>query len=290
MSYKKSSVPAVEEVISLLSSDDEDDYHQAEKKSAVPAVPAAEVISLLSSDDKSNDKTPQSMVGQVATYPTTPTTPHVAGLVQRDPPVNAAGAAAGDVYWIDPTRTPEIEYDQSGSGATVMVLFTVEGKPSPLKTARFKWITRFGRPQVSTYNPSAELQASFQKVVKDARYFPVVPVFPDQKVYARLVCWIRRPDNHFIASNRGPGRVQARFQDQMAFLPQNRLDVDNLAKFVLDAMKGLLYTDDSQVVTLKSVKLHDNIGSCNGRTELQVWRVRPEDLPLIVQSPYHLFR
>jgi hypothetical protein len=287
MSYNNSSVPAVQEVISLLSSDDEDD-DQAKKKSAVPAVPA-EVISLLSSDDKSNDKTSQFMVGQVATYPTPPTPP-VAGLVQRDPPVNATGAAAGDVYWIDPTRTAEIEYDQSGSGATVMVLFTVQGKPSPLKTVRFKWITRFGRPQVSPWNPSAELQASFRKVVKDARYFPVVPVFPDQKVYARLVCWIRRPDNHFIASNRGPGRVQARFQDQMASLPHNSLDVDNLAKFVLDAMKGLLYTDDSQVVTLKSVKLHDNIGSCNGRTELQVWRVRPGDLPLLVESPYYLFR
>jgi Holliday junction resolvase RusA-like endonuclease len=71
----------------------------------------------------------------------------------------------------------------------------------------------------------------------------------------------------------------------MDFLPRNRLDADNLAKFVLDALKGFLYTDDSQVV-----KLHDNNGSCNGRTEVQVWRVRPADLTLIVQSPYHLFR
>jgi hypothetical protein len=284
-----SSVPAVPEVISLISSDDDE---EAKKKSAVPPVPA-EVISLLSSDDESSDKHehPQSMVGQVATYLTPP--PHVAGLVQRDPPLHATGTVAGaignlDNYRIDPTETAEIELDRSGSGTAVMVLFTVQGKPSPLMTARFRF-RKYGRA-ITAWNPSADLQASFLKAAKDALSFHAVPVFPDQSIYVRVVFWIRRPAFHFIASNRGPGRLKPQFQDQMAFLPRKSLDADNLAKFVLDALKGLLYTDDSQVVNLVSVKLHDNIGSCNGRTEVQVWRVRPEDLALITQSPYHLFR
>jgi Holliday junction resolvase RusA-like endonuclease len=76
----------------------------------------------------------------------------------------------------------------------------------------------------------------------------------------------------------------------MANLPHNSLDADNLAKFVLDALNGLLYADDSQVVSLESTKALDNIGNCNGRVEVQVWRVLPEHLHLIVQSRYHLFR
>jgi hypothetical protein len=42
-----------------------------------------------------------------------------------------------------------------------------------------------------------------------------------------------------IAGIRVPGRLKPLFQDKMANLP--RLDADNLANFVLDALNGLLY-------------------------------------------------
>jgi hypothetical protein len=287
MSCKNSSVPAVPEVISLISGNDNDD--EGKKKSAVPAVP--EVISLLSSDDESDDENPHSMVAHVATYPTPPPPPHVTGLVQWDPlaRVTSAVAATRDhgSYWIDPTDPPQIELDPSTSAAK-MVLFTVQGKPSPLRTARhrtYKW--------TNTYNPSSKLQATFLKAAKDALSslsFHTVPVFPNQSILARVLFWVRRPDSHFIAHNRAPGRLKPQYQDQMANLPHRSLDADNLAKFVLDALNGLLYADDSQVVSLDSAKAHDNIGSCNGRVEVQVWRVLPKHLHLIVQSRYHLFR
>jgi hypothetical protein len=287
MSCNNSADPAFPEVISLISSEDE-----GKKKRALPALPKV-VVSLLS-DDESDDEIPQSqfMVGQVASH-LTPPPPHVAGLPQWPAPLHATGAAAGSIrgpdshYWIDPNDTAEIELDPTGS-ATVMVLFTVQGRPSPLKTPRFRF--RLGGWGTTTWNPSADLQASFLQAAKNALHFHTEPVFPNQKIFARVVFWIPRPAIHFIARNRGAGRLKARFQDQMASLPLKRLDADNLAKFVLDALNGLLYADDSQVVKLESIKLHDNIGSCNGRTEVQVWRVRPEDLALIVQSPYHLFR
>jgi hypothetical protein len=167
------------EVISLISSDDDDD-DDAKKKSAVPAVP--EVISLLSSDDESNDENPHSMVARVATYPPRPPPrppppPHITGLVQWDPdpfvpangavaaigPANGAVAAIGDQgdFWIDPTDPAQIEYDATTS-APVMVVFTVQGKPSPLRTTRFtkKWF--------NPYNPSATKQTSFLKAAKAA--------------------------------------------------------------------------------------------------------------------------
>ena len=49
-----------------------------------------------------------------------------------------------------------------------------------------------------------------------------------------------------------------------------RPDIDNLAKFVLDALNGLLYTDDRQVVKLLVYKLLDNQGECEGRTVVEV--------------------
>jgi Holliday junction resolvase RusA-like endonuclease len=109
-------------------------------------------------------------------------------------------------------------------------------------------------------------------------------------VVMRIVFWVPRPNTHFIASRRGPGRLRPQFQDPVAFLPNKRLDVDNLAKFVLDALNGLLYSDDSQVILLQAVKLHDSTDSCNGRTEVQVWSLRQEDLQRILQSPYRASR
>jgi hypothetical protein len=145
-------------------------------------------------------------------------------LPQHAPPLHAtgadAGASTGDFggpdsdYWIDPTDTSEIQLDPSGS-AVEMVLFTVQGQPRPLKTARFRMFRR----KTFTFNPSATYQASFLKAAKEALSFRAVPVFPNQPIFARVVFWVRRPSIHFIASTRGPGRLKPRFLDQMDYLP-----------------------------------------------------------------------
>ena len=41
-------------------------------------------------------------------------------------------------------------------------------------------------------------------------------------------------------------------------------DIDNYAKFVLDALTGLLYQDDKQVVLLSAARVLDNRDDCNG--------------------------
>jgi hypothetical protein len=275
------SVPAVREVISLVSCEDDE-----KKRRAVRAFPAApEVISLLSSDDESDDE----IVGKVASCPPPPP-PHVAALPLTATPFHATGEVAViaklDSFWTDPTDRVEIEVESSGS-TTAMVLFTVHGKPSPLQRTRFRGK---GRATITGYNPSAPLQAPFLKAAKAALSFRfTVPVFPNQPLFARVVFWVRRPKIHFVACDRASGRLKPKFQDQMAHLPHKRLDVDNLAKFVLDALNGYLYRDDSQIVQLQATKAHDHIGSCDGRIEVQVWRLQPKHLRLIVQSPYISF-
>ena len=51
------------------------------------------------------------------------------------------------------------------------------------------------------------------------------------------------------------------------------VDVDNLAKFVLDLMNGTVYTDDHQVVILKVIKVYDNDGECNGKTSVKIKKI-----------------
>ena len=49
-----------------------------------------------------------------------------------------------------------------------------------------------------------------------------------------------------------------------------RPDIDNLCKFVLDALTltGVVCNDDSQIVKISAVKLNDNIPPHNGRVEI----------------------
>jgi Holliday junction resolvase RusA-like endonuclease len=52
----------------------------------------------------------------------------------------------------------------------------------------------------------------------------------------------------------------------MVIYDKKKPDVDNLAKFVLDALTGLLYRDDEQVVKLSAIKLIDTEEPFGGRT------------------------
>ena len=55
---------------------------------------------------------------------------------------------------------------------------------------------------------------------------------------------------------------------------RRRVDSDNLAKHVLDAMNGILYDDDDQVVSLTIEK---HIGQKRPRTEIEAVSVTVEE-------------
>jgi Holliday junction resolvase RusA-like endonuclease len=63
--------------------------------------------------------------------------------------------------------------------------------------------------------------------------------------------------------------------------------VDNLAKFVLDSLNGLLYDDDRQVCSLHATRLLDNDGLCLGSTEVCVRAVGDADLPRLLNGSFH---
>lgn len=55
-------------------------------------------------------------------------------------------------------------------------------------------------------------------------------------------------------------------------LPTKKPDTDNIAKIVLDALNGLAYPDDKQVVELHVIKVYDLVGCVT--VELTPWRAR----------------
>jgi Holliday junction resolvase RusA-like endonuclease len=111
----------------------------------------------------------------------------------------------------------------------------------------------------------------FQRKVKEA--IPATrngPVFP-RRTPVQLKIWflMSRPNVDFINQDRDRLKPAARSK---TFSPKLNIDVDNLAKFVLDALTGLAYTDDAQVVKLECYKMQDNEDHCHGGTIIHFGR------------------
>jgi Holliday junction resolvase RusA-like endonuclease len=118
------------------------------------------------------------------------------------------------------------------SYTTKRVYFEVVGRPVQKKrAARGKYS--------NCYNPSQSDEKEFASIVKDVCFAHLgrVPTF--QHTLALAV------DVRFLFPDQGSSIFAT-------------ADIDNLCKFVLDALKGILYNDDRQIVTLKASKLFDS--------------------------------
>lgn len=74
-----------------------------------------------------------------------------------------------------------------------------------------------------------------------------------------------------------PSKAQRYRVDVEAYLPDaRRRDLDNVAKTILDALNGVLYLDDSQVVTLLVAK---HIDRADPRVVVAVREVEREPVP-----------
>ena len=174
------------------------------------------------------------------------------------------------------------------------IKFTIRGSPRVL--------IRHRTARGCMYNPSASAQEAFRDTLLNLlplRYRPIftddeddddndndvkkvstVPtvLFPQNECLKLTILFrMKRPLSHFIASKPGPGRLKSAFAGQR-LASNNRCDVDNLAKFVLDSLNGVLYVDDKQVVSLNVLKVYDTEDSCLGATEVEISVMKEEDL------------
>ena len=120
----------------------------------------------------------------------------------------------------------------------MMCDFEVEGKPTGKGRPRFKRMGNF----VQTYTPANT--AEYEKLVR-LKFQNAGGVIAENPVKVEIVAFFTPPK-----STKKRDRIEMLAN---RILPEKKPDVDNIAKIILDALNGIAYKDDSQVVEL-SVK------------------------------------
>jgi Holliday junction resolvase RusA-like endonuclease len=118
------------------------------------------------------------------------------------------------------------------------------------------------------HNPANGQAAAFKAAAQAASHRAANgPIYEKGVAVAvTLTFHMRRPNSDFIRGQ----RLVERLRNCVPLVRPTRPDIDNLSKFVLDALNGLAYHDDSQVVKLVACKLVDTEDDCGGRTEIEV--------------------
>ncbi len=114
---------------------------------------------------------------------------------------------------------------------------TINFEPVSLKRHRH-------RLKGGTYDPSKKEKDEFVKVLGD---------LPEEKMNKPIKCTLhffcKRPKNHFKT-----GKNAHILKDTSPKYNTNNKDLDNMVKFVLDALNDKLYTDDCLIVEINCIK------------------------------------
>ena len=109
------------------------------------------------------------------------------------------------------------------------------------------------------------------------------PLYPTGGVVLSLAFYRRMPTSAFKGRDRSREYVGGRYGPESNWPDMMKPDVDNLAKFVMDALQGIVYSDDDQVVILGTIKMMDTRPPGEGSTEVTFSRLnRMHDLNLEV--------
>ena len=168
---------------------------------------------------------------------------------------------------------PVQEETNMPSFSTQMVYFTHFGKPLPLPRPRFRSFTN--RVGARVYMPfrtntgTAAARTNIKGMIPSGLLENMEdPIFnaPEYKVGVFVTFRMRRPNHHFRA---GSNRTFLRegYQHER---PTGG-DLDNLLKFIIDSMNGVIYHDDCQVVLLIANKVWADDVNSNGSTTVRVW-------------------
>jgi len=136
----------------------------------------------------------------------------------------------------------------------------IKGQPVPLPRPR--------KGNGGFYNPSSKQLTTMKKVLLAGLESTTAPVF-DKSVPLSVTVqfYMKRSIKHFRGEKRS-GEIRT----GMPIAKIDKPDIDNLVKFVIDGMTGVVYDDDCQIVELRAVKLYDSEGDCMGRTVIEVSR------------------
>lgn len=118
---------------------------------------------------------------------------------------------------------------------------TIQFEPVSLKRHRH-------RLKGGTYDPSKKDKDDFVKVLGG---------FPEDKMTKPIICtldfYCKRPKNHYRS-----GKFADQMKESAPKYNTNNKDLDNMVKFVLDALNDKLYVDDCQIIDIRCRKLYSD--------------------------------
>lgn len=118
-----------------------------------------------------------------------------------------------------------------------MVSFIVDGQPQRKRRPRFRRVGNF----VQTYTPKET--HDYENYIVNCYLEQVGKVmFDDVPVKVNIIAYFKIPGAY--------GKRKRQEAIEHIIKPHNRLDVDNIAKVVLDALNGVAYSDDHFVTDL----------------------------------------
>jgi Holliday junction resolvase RusA-like endonuclease len=122
------------------------------------------------------------------------------------------------------------------------------------------------------YNPSQKEQRQMKAVLKEVVQ-PHIEASNQDVVFQNPVSikavvkfFLPRPKCHFHRGNRSMMNIIQNKMNSHIGKP----DLDNLLKFILDSMEGVVYRNDSHITSIVSEKSYDNVGACNGRISIHL--------------------
>jgi Holliday junction resolvase RusA-like endonuclease len=130
---------------------------------------------------------------------------------------------------------------------TFMVNFQVDGTPVPKGRPRFARRGKF----VSTYSPKTTVD--YESKVSEAAKQAMGSSEPLKSPIAAYI-YITLP----IPASYTKKRTAACLSGLER--PTKRSDIDNYCKAIFDGMNGIVYLDDSQIVSLHSTKVYGTVG------------------------------
>lgn len=126
---------------------------------------------------------------------------------------------------------------------TFIVNFSIDGPPHGKGRPRFR---RFGN-FVQTYTDAKT--KSYETLVKEAA-IKAMGSSPPLEGPVKLDLIIRLPVPKSYTKSRTKDCLNG------SEWPTKKVDIDNICKSVMDAMNGITYVDDSQIVILRAVKIY----------------------------------
>jgi Holliday junction resolvase RusA-like endonuclease len=178
----------------------------------------------------------------------------------------------GSRFWVQ--KGDELIFDSGDGGLRRKeVAFIIHGNPVPMQRPRTNFIHH------SIYSPSYIHMKIFKHLIISKISPPqsrvprksITPLFNnrDEKVQVDITFQMRRPLNHFVGNKRN-NHLKDRYVDTGPSFTTVGGDLDNLGKFIFDALEGTIYQNDSQVTKATMQKVWDDEGECKGATVVHI--------------------